>query len=336
MGAEVIAALIMLIGQVAVTLISSDLSEKSADAAATRAENFSREATADERAYNLPSNQVDRLMQAGATEGGALQSILGATPYVSPPMQSVAPVSNASNIASLFSTLSSSFGSFGESVRDYEAARTEREMRPVNVQKGYAEIKKIAAESDWTAEQIKVAEATLKMAEGRYVLEIKQMQQDFERGMTEIDNLIKQGELLSQQKDVNQSVIDFNNSAARLNDAKTFNEQFLAKVNKLAADYAEKYGVNVDSNPFTFIAELLMSDKASDLANDIPENIGKWLDIIKSKINNEVSTPVRSSFESLMFNRTNGSFFYPYGLNSSINRLPSRRHGYNVITGEYQ
>lgn len=335
MGAEIIAALIALVGVVVSTALGAQMSEQASNAAATRAENFSREATADERAYNLPSNQVDRLMQAGATEGGALQSILGATPYVSPPMQSVAPVSNASNIASLFSTLSSSVGSFGESVRDFEAARTDREMRPVNVQKGFAEIKKIAAESDWTAEQIKVAEATLKMSEGRYELEIKQMQQDFERGMTEIDNLIKQGELLSQQKDVNQSIIDLNNSASRLNDAKTFNEQLLSKVNKLAADYAEKYGVNVDSNPFTFIAELLMSDKSSDLANDIPENIGKWLDIIKSRINNEVSTPVRSSFESLMFNRANGSFFYPYGRDNKYNRLPSR-HGYNVIAGEYQ
>lgn len=335
MGVDIIVALVALVGTVVATALGATMSEQSTNAAATRAENFSREATEDERRYNLETNRVGRLMDAGATEGGALASILGSSPYVSPPMQSVSPVNNAGSVASLMSMLGNSFGSFGSNVQALENAHTIREMRPVDVAKGRAEIKKIAADTNWTEEQIKVADATLAMAQGRYEFEIRQMQQDFERGMTEIDNLIKQGELLIQQKDINQSVIDANAASARLSNAKAFNEELLAKVNKLAADYAEKYGVNIDANPFTFIAELLMSDKSSDLANDIPENIGKWINTIQSRIKYDVATPVRSSFGSLLFNRTDGSFFYPYGRNNKYNTLPSR-HGYNVISGVYQ
>lgn len=335
MGADIIVALVALVGTVVATALGATMSEQSSNAAATRAENFSREATADERAYNLEVNRVGRMMDAGATEGGALASILGATPYVSPPMQAVSPVNNAASIASLMSSLGGSFGSFGSNVQALENAHTIREMRPVDIAKGRAEIKKIAAETNWTEEQIKVADATLAMAQGRYELEIRQMQQDFERGMVEIDNLLKQGELLTQQKDVNRSIIELNAAQTRNLDAKTLNEQLLAKVNKLAADYAGKYGVNVDANPFTFIAELLMSDKSSDLAADIPDNIGKWINTIQSRIKYDVATPVRHSFGSLLFSRTDGSFFYPYGRDSKYNRLPSR-HGYNVISGEYQ
>lgn len=335
MGAEVIVALVALVGTVVATALGHALSDQSSNIAATRAENFSRESTADERAYNLETNRVSRMMDAGATEGGALASILGATPYVSPPMQSVSPVSNAGNIASLMGMLGNSFGSLGSNLQSLENARTIREMRPVDVAKGRAEIKKIASESNWNKQQIKVSEATLSMAQGRYEAEIRKMQQDFERGITEIDNLLKQGELLTQQKEVNQSVIDSNSASVRNLDAKTYNEQLLAKVNKLSADYAEKFGVNVDSNPFTFIAELLMSDKSSNLATDIPDNIGKWIEVIQSRIKYDVAVPVRRSFGSLLFNRTDGSFFYPYGQNNKYNKLPSR-HGYNVISGEYQ
>lgn len=335
MGADVIVALVALVGDIIVTALGNSLSQRSADAAATRAENFSRESTADERAYNLPTNQRDRLIDAGATEGGALSSILGATPYVSPPMQSVSPVSNAGNIASLMGMLGNSFGSFGSNVQALENAHTIREMRPVDVAKGLAEIKKIALESNWNEQQIKVSEATLSMAQGRYEAEIRKMQQDFERGMTEIDNLLKQGELLTQQKEINQSSIDLNNAQIRNLDAKTYNEQLLAKVNKLSADYAEKYGVNVDSNPFTFIAELLMSDKSSNLATDIPDNIGKWIETIQSRIKYDVAVPVRRSFGSLLFSRSEGSFFYPTGRNNRYTGgMP--RHGYNVVSGLYQ
>lgn len=301
----------------AITLISTIInvggSAVASDRAATRAEDFSRKATLDEREYNLPSNQVDRLVSAGATKGGALNSILGASPYISPPMQSVSPVNNASNITSALSSLVGSIGGFGETMRDIEEVRSSREMLPFNQARVQAEINHLAVQDDWTEAQKNNAERTLQMCEGRYVAEVRQMQQDFERGMVEIDNLVKQGKLTEAQIGLTEAQTGLTEAQTELTEAQTGNELLLQVINGLDAEFCKKYAINPRLSPWSMLAMAVTSPNAGDIVSDVSNTVGDVYDTVKNgskkqydkynsdlefRINQAVS-PIRNTFHSI-------------------------------------
>lgn len=279
-------------------LVTNKMSEEANDRAITRAEDFARESTRDEREYNLPANQVHRMVDAGATEGGAITSLLGGTPYVSPPMSTVAPVSNAGNIASLMSMVGNSFGSFAGNVKSFEEAKSVHEMVKINSAESKARIHKMAVDNKWTETQITVSNRTLEMAEGRYEYEIKQMQQDFNRGMVEIDNLLKTG--LNIQADtalkgaeINQVNKDIELKDAQINnlDIDTINKALEAKLHKLSVDYAKAYGVNTELNPFNQLIQFALSDdKAGDAFNRVADNVKGLTDAVAGRAQEETDT----------------------------------------------
>ena len=271
------AALVAVIGSIVASLVGTIWSNSAARKTNQESMDFTREMTESAREYNNPGETVSRLVSAGASEGGALSSVLGATPYYAPVSSTPSLDSGSSALASLFGSLAGNMSNAGESFRDFAAAETENTIRAYKVAQVQAEINHLAEQDKWTEQQIESAQGMLEIAKEHNAKEIEKMDAEiaeFEKQIEEID-IRMQKELQEIAESKSRESL---NKAEEMNKiADTYLKQKQGVCENWRAGFIEHWEVDPNASMPNMLVQAAMSSDPSTITNGIIDNADKMV-----------------------------------------------------------